>query len=431
MAIEGYIDGVKGWFLTGWAHDPERPGERLELDVELDGEPLGRCVANLGRPDLAKRGVGDGRHAFRIKLPRRLEQGSDHTVLVRASLDGTVLPLSRRYFADNGVDGQEGQFTLRLDPVARNGGPQSARTARADGGEAETRRVGEWFALVGTEGWLFTYDGKRRFARSLGATPAPPERVKQWVRMLRTRHDRVAALEAGYLPVTIPAKAAVYSDHLPPGHTLAPDGRVAEQLGAALREDPELEVLDLFPVLRQARRHADVFLRQGRQLTWTGAFQAYRAVVKELAKRHSALQVPTATAPELGELVEITDPLRSRERVALVGEDLVPVMNDDEEPEREPELAREGLEAMYVPLSEELAALLGPRGALLERASADPLPSAVIVHDGSGGRLVPFLAEHFSRTFVEVADAPPYGLIEHERPQLVIQLLAEENPLFA
>jgi hypothetical protein len=85
---------------------------------------------------------------------------------------------------------------------------------------------------------------------------------------------------------------------------------------------------------------------------------------------------------------------------------------------------------MYVPLPEEIAAILGSRAALLERSAGD-LPQVTIIHDGTGGRLVPFLAEHFSRTLVDVSDALPYQAIELEKPLLVIQILSEAGSFFA
>jgi hypothetical protein len=55
----------------------------------------------------------------------------------------------------------------------------------------------------------------------------------------------------------------------------------------------------------------------------------------------------------------------------------------------------------------------------------------MIVHDGSGGRLVPFLAEHFSSTLVEVSDTPPYEVIHGQRPLVVIQIVSESGSFFA
>jgi hypothetical protein len=449
MATEGFIDGLKGPFLLGWAFDPERPGVRLELDIELDGQPVGRCIADVLRRDLEQQSVGDGRHGFRVRLPRPLEPGSSHLVLVRSE-DGTVLPIRKRYFADpsgQSTDRQLNLYLAPLEPAGADAGAQptdgdlagapvtpvkasalvegAAATAPLSRPRADARR-----ALVGREGWLFAYDGPERLARRLGTTPPLPARTRDQVRLLRSRYKRLTDMGVGYLVAAMPDKLAVCSERLPPGVEFVPEGRPAERVVGALRNDPALEILDLLPVLRHARHHGELFLRQGRQLTWTGAFHAYRAVAKELAKRFAQIEPPTITL-ELGEPVEAADPLRLLPRVALVGEEALPIAVEDESADQEPDLNRSRLSAMYAPLPEGLAARLGPRAALLERDEDSELPRAMIVHDGSGGRLVPFLAEHFSSTLVEVSDTPPYEVIHGQRPLVVIQIVSESGSFFA
>jgi SGNH hydrolase-like domain, acetyltransferase AlgX len=447
MATEGFIDGLKGPFLLGWAFDPERPDDRLELDVELDGQPVGRCIADVLRRDLEQHSVGDGRHGFRVRLPRPLEPGSSHLVLVRSE-DGTVLPIRKRYFADPSGQSTDRQLNLYLAPLEQadaDSGSQptdgevantsagetgalvegSAATAPLSRPRADARR-----ALVGRDGWLFAYDGPERLARTLGITPPLPARTRDQVRLLRSRYKRLTDMGVGYLVAAMPDKLTVCSERLPAGVEFVPDGRPADRLVGALRNDPALEILDLLPVLRHARHHGELFFRQGRQLTWTGAFHAYRAVAKELAKRFAQIEPPTTTL-ELGEPVEAGDPLRSLPRVALVGEEPFPVAVDDESADQEPDLNRSRLSAMYAPLPDEIATGLGPRAALLERDENSDLPRAMIVHDGSGGRLVPFLAEHFSSTLVEVSDTPPYEVIDRQRPLVVIQIVSESGSFFA
>jgi hypothetical protein len=284
---------------------------------------------------------------------------------------------------------------------------------------------------VGAGGWLFRFDGLERLAHVLGSAPISPDRTQERRRLLESRRARLAAAEIGYLAVTMPAKAAVYAEHLPPGIRFDFESRPAQELSAVLRGDPELELLDLLPVLRHARREGRVFLRQGRQLSWPGAFHAHRAVVKELAKRFGAVAAGSGPALELGELVEVSDPLQRRERIALVGEEVVPVLVGDEGPEQEPELVRAQLDAMYVSLPPDTAAELGPSAALLERGAGTDLPSAVVLHDGSGERLVPFLAEHFGRMLVEESAGLPMAAIQRERPLVVIQLLSEDRGFFS
>ncbi|MCS7200419.1 MAG: hypothetical protein RMI63_03980 [Caldimicrobium sp.] len=52
--IEGYLDGVEGLYVFGWAWDPENPNKRLEVVVYVDGEPVAEGVADQYREDLEK-----------------------------------------------------------------------------------------------------------------------------------------------------------------------------------------------------------------------------------------------------------------------------------------------------------------------------------------------------------------------------------------
>ncbi|MEM4934846.1 MAG: hypothetical protein QXY78_02825, partial [Thermoplasmata archaeon] len=66
--IQGYLDGIDGQYVYGWAWDPENPEKRLEVVVYVDGEPVAEGVADLYREDLERAGIGDGRYGFKLGL---------------------------------------------------------------------------------------------------------------------------------------------------------------------------------------------------------------------------------------------------------------------------------------------------------------------------------------------------------------------------
>ncbi|MEM4740165.1 MAG: hypothetical protein QXS63_03710 [Zestosphaera sp.] len=49
--IQGYLDGIDGQYVFGWAWDPENPENRLEVVDYIDGEPVAEGVADLYRED--------------------------------------------------------------------------------------------------------------------------------------------------------------------------------------------------------------------------------------------------------------------------------------------------------------------------------------------------------------------------------------------
>lgn len=86
--VAGHLESLENGILTGWLVDAAA-AEAVEAEVLVDGEVVGRVVANRYRSDLDQAGIGGGRGGFSIALPasaERLEQ-----VSVRRVLDGQVL----------------------------------------------------------------------------------------------------------------------------------------------------------------------------------------------------------------------------------------------------------------------------------------------------------------------------------------------------
>jgi hypothetical protein len=97
-AIRGFVDGVSGTQIDGWAFETAHPTERVVVELRLDGQRVATTVADRHRADLIRAGIGDAFHGFRFQLrPAWAERRSDLQVVARG-LDGTeaVLPLFRR-----------------------------------------------------------------------------------------------------------------------------------------------------------------------------------------------------------------------------------------------------------------------------------------------------------------------------------------------
>lgn len=98
-ALAGHIDHADRHSLTGWAMDPARPGEAVELELVLDGVVVGSFLADRHRPDLAAAGMGDGRLAFQIQIPGGLSPHAARRLEVRRVADGAPVPGSPVVFA--------------------------------------------------------------------------------------------------------------------------------------------------------------------------------------------------------------------------------------------------------------------------------------------------------------------------------------------
>ena len=138
--IEGTLDGVLGGQVSGWARDPEKPEETLEIEILIDDEVIGRTLCDHFRVDLAAAGVGSGRYGFVLPIGRDWNDGVAHDVRARATgtdleLDQSPLsivvggsangrgsqPVRPGPFAADTVLARDGSFAALRDRVARRG----------------------------------------------------------------------------------------------------------------------------------------------------------------------------------------------------------------------------------------------------------------------------------------------------------------------
>jgi molybdenum cofactor biosynthesis enzyme MoaA len=70
-AVSGYIDKAEHSTVMGWVWNSDHPDQRLTVDAYLGAKIVGSAVADQLRPDLARAGIGDGRHGFSCYLQPR------------------------------------------------------------------------------------------------------------------------------------------------------------------------------------------------------------------------------------------------------------------------------------------------------------------------------------------------------------------------
>jgi O-antigen biosynthesis protein len=86
----GEIRALHGEIVVGWAFRPERPDERVVVEILSDGYPVALATADMFEADLRDRGIGDGCHAFVAALPARILVACNR-ITVRIANDGTAL----------------------------------------------------------------------------------------------------------------------------------------------------------------------------------------------------------------------------------------------------------------------------------------------------------------------------------------------------
>lgn len=115
--VLGSFDAVEDNIAYGWAFAPQRPQQRLTVEL-LDerGELVGYGIADHHREDLAPAGVGDGQHLFKLALAYCLYDGKPHTLTAYDASSQTPLngshtfgPVTRTFTFDlmSREDGQQ------------------------------------------------------------------------------------------------------------------------------------------------------------------------------------------------------------------------------------------------------------------------------------------------------------------------------------
>jgi glycosyltransferase involved in cell wall biosynthesis len=90
--LQGQIDTVDWAAVNGWVWDPNSPRDRIRLEL-VDGETsLVTTIASDHRPELQKRGIGDGGYGFSIEFPNEVLTEGRHTLHLRCADSGAAVP---------------------------------------------------------------------------------------------------------------------------------------------------------------------------------------------------------------------------------------------------------------------------------------------------------------------------------------------------
>jgi alginate O-acetyltransferase complex protein AlgJ len=260
--------------------------------------------------------------------------------------------------------------------------------------------------IVGRDGWLF-YAGDGAAEDMASAVPFTRDELEAWRTTLEHTQDWMEARGIAYVFVLAPDKHAVYPELLPPSiHRVGAETRT-DALVRYLRDHSTVPVLDLRGALMAAKGRERIYHRTDTHWNDRGAFAASQALWWMLAPRlgapangRGALMMRNVTVPGL----DLAGMLGVAGAVTEVDLRLVP---------RVPRRAR------IVEPARPDARLMDAR--VVTEQDAAELPRAVVFRDSFGSALIPFLSEHFSRAvYLWQYNVDP-GVVEAERPRVVIQ----------
>ena len=110
----GNVDRIDYDEISGWAWDPDRPDEVIDVEILDDDVVVLKLAADQFRPDLIEGDVGNGRHGFTIRNLAGIFPLSRHRVRVRRASDGLDLPESPSWISQPGLDDRSVDFVDQL-----------------------------------------------------------------------------------------------------------------------------------------------------------------------------------------------------------------------------------------------------------------------------------------------------------------------------
>jgi glycosyltransferase involved in cell wall biosynthesis/tetratricopeptide (TPR) repeat protein len=96
--VVGSFDACDETSALGWAREPSNPDHAVSVTLWVDGRDSGSSQAQLYRADLQEQGMGHGRHAYCLPLPRWALDGTEHVVEVKTTAAGSALSGGPRHF---------------------------------------------------------------------------------------------------------------------------------------------------------------------------------------------------------------------------------------------------------------------------------------------------------------------------------------------
>lgn len=257
--------------------------------------------------------------------------------------------------------------------------------------------------LIGSQGWMYyTSEGNLDYYQRV--KPFSPEQNNRIKANLLTIQKTLENDGIKFLFVIAPNKETIYPDYLPAGIPRAENPSWADQITENLKEST-VPVLDLRPVLQQARLDAPVYFKTDTHWNPIGARTAYETILLALQpdfpilKPHPLSDFDQVTETSSGDLAGL---------IHLKGE------------------INEPFTALHARFDKPSKGLKNhPVGQMITVMPDASLPRAVIFRDSFFNGLQPFTSEHFSRV-IYVSDLKvDLSLIHEEKPDVVILEVAE------
>jgi len=137
--------------------------------------------------------------------------------------------------------------------------------------------------IVGKDGWYF-YTGNRSLDDFRGLMPLTQQQLISWKKNLVRKRDWLAKQGIHYLFVMVPNKQTIYPEYLPDYFQKAKGTTRVEQLMETLKQDRDVEVLDLRPGLLNAKSERRLYQKTDTHWNEYGAFVGYKEIMHKISQ---------------------------------------------------------------------------------------------------------------------------------------------------
>lgn len=270
-------------------------------------------------------------------------------------------------------------------------------------------------AITGRDGWLY-FSGSLMIDDVMGNKPFTEPELDQWRQLLTRRRDWLAQRGIRYLFVIPPDKHTIYPEHLPGwlADAARPPQRL-EQFVSHMKTRSDVPILDLRETLLAEKKNMRVYLKTDTHWNERGAFAASRAIIGRLASMGMPVTAPAATAfqgnrvdlpaGDLAMMLGREGSLGEKGEVILEARPPWPVI----QPARLDDPGK-----MWIP---------GTEPQFTENPAATG--RVVIFRDSFANALMKFLGCSFNRVVYLWQQNWDKGMIEREKPDLVIDEMLE------
>jgi lysophospholipase L1-like esterase len=270
--------------------------------------------------------------------------------------------------------------------------------------------------VLGRDSWLYTTQADT-LDDYRGLDPLLSGELTELAGELTRRRDRLKERGIPYVLLLCPEKQTIYPEYLPERFRRVSTRTRLDQAVDYLRSNTDLKIVDLRPVLLQAKDFSRVFHRSDTHWNEVGAYIGaqylvgqLRSDLPELAKQEGGMPPQRVEYLSGGDLARQLA-LQNRWTEEAIFPDLSTDM-----------LTQQG--APFVSLSS--LDIIAPERIEIE-SSTGALGTVLILRDSFGVALIPWLSPFFEHSIYQASYGLPLELVDQDQPALVIQQLVERK----